>query len=78
MVRPSAFLIRGGGGYGDPLERAVEEVADDVRQGYVSIKAAAELYGVVVDPDTLVVDRAATERRRAARVPSAIAAVRHS
>jgi N-methylhydantoinase B len=77
MVRPSAFLIRGGGGYGDPLERAVEEVADDVRQGYVSVKAA-ELYGAVVDPDTLVVDRAATERRRAARVPSAIAAVRHS
>jgi N-methylhydantoinase B len=73
-----AFLIRGGGGggYGDPLERAVEEVADDVRQGYVSIKAAAELYGVVVDPVTLVVDRAATERRRAARASAAIAAVR--
>jgi N-methylhydantoinase B len=75
-----AFLIRGGGGggYGDPLERAIEEVEDDVRQGYVSVKAAAELYGIVVDPDTLVVDRAATERLRAARASSAIAAVRHS
>jgi N-methylhydantoinase B len=75
-----AFLIRGGGGggYGDPLERAIEEVEDDVRQGYVSIKAAKELYGVVIDPETLAVDRAATERLRATRVPSAIAAVRHS
>jgi len=64
-----AFLIRGGGGggYGNPLERAIDEVADDVRQGYVSIKAAAELYGVVVDPDTLVVDRTASEALRGAR-----------
>jgi len=75
-----AFLIRGGGGggYGDPLQRAIEEVEDDVRQGYVSIKAAAELYGVVVDPHTLVADRAATERLRGTCVPSAIAAVQHS
>ncbi len=64
-----AFLIRGGGGggYGNPLERAIDEVAEDVRQGYVSIKAAAELYGVVVDPDTLVVDRTASEALRGAR-----------
>src|SRR6266571_1524886 len=71
-----AFLIRGGGGggYGNPLERTIEEVEDDVRQGYVSVKAAAEHYCVVIDPETLVVDRAATERLRARRVPSAIAA----
>jgi N-methylhydantoinase B len=64
-----AFLIRGGGGggYGDPLERTIEEVEDDVRQGYVTVKAAAELYGVVVDPKTLAADRAATERLRATR-----------
>jgi N-methylhydantoinase B len=75
-----AFLIRGGGGggYGNPLERSEQEVAEDVRQGYVSVKAAAELYGVVVDPETLAVDRAATERLRAARAPSEIAAVRQS
>jgi N-methylhydantoinase B len=67
-----AFLIRGGGGggYGNPLERSEQEVAEDVRQGYLSVKAAAELYGVVVDPETLAVDRAATERLRAARAPS--------
>jgi N-methylhydantoinase B len=64
-----AFMIRsgGGGGYGSPLERSLEEIEEDVRQGYVSVKAAAELYGVVVDPDTLMVDRGATEQLRAAR-----------
>ena len=64
-----AFRLRsgGGGGYGSPLERPVDEVAHDVRQGYVSIGAAAELYGVVVDERTLQVDRAATDRLRAAR-----------
>ena len=64
-----AFTIRsgGGGGHGDPFERPVEEVREDVRQGYVSATAAAELYGVVIDPETFVVDMVATERRRAAR-----------
>ncbi len=62
-----AFKIRsgGGGGYGSPLERPTREVANDVRQGYVSVAAAAELYGVVVDPDTFEIDAAATEKLRA-------------
>jgi N-methylhydantoinase B len=62
-----AFYLRsgGGGGYGSPLERPVEDVREDVRQGYVSIEAAAELYGVVLDPTTLAIDATATERRRA-------------
>jgi N-methylhydantoinase B len=64
-----AFKIRsgGGGGYGDPLERPVERVREDVQQGYVSVAAAAQLYGVVVDPVTFMVDEAATERLRAAK-----------
>jgi N-methylhydantoinase B len=68
-----AFRIRsgGGGGYGTPLERSVEEVQEDVKQGYVSLAAAAELYGVVIDPETLAVDRVATERLRRARLASA-------
>ena len=64
-----AFRVRsgGGGGYGSPLERPIDAVGHDVKQGYVSVEAAAELYGVVVDPATMEVDVAATERLRAAR-----------
>ena len=64
-----AFKIRsgGGGGYGDPLARPIEQVREDVRQGYVSVAAAAEHYGVVLDPQTFAVDMAATEKLRAAR-----------
>lgn len=42
--RPSA----GGGGFGDPLERDVSAVLDDVEQEYVSIERARKDYGVVV------------------------------
>ena len=68
-----AFRLRsgGGGGYGSPLLRSVELVADDVKQGYVSVAAAADLYGVVVDPDTFEVDPAATARLRAEKQRSA-------
>jgi len=38
----------GGGGFGDPLERAPERVLADVRAGYVSLEAAARDYGVVI------------------------------
>ena len=54
----------GGGGYGDPLERPVERVLDDVRNELVSIRSAREDYGVVIDEDTLEVDDEATRRRR--------------
>ncbi len=41
----------GGGGLGDPLARAPEDVARDVRDGLVSKAAALEDYGVVVPDD---------------------------
>lgn len=47
----------GGGGYGDPRERAIEAVASDVRAGLVSIEMAQKLYGVVVDPHTYEAQR---------------------
>jgi N-methylhydantoinase B len=44
-------LSAGGGGYGDPLDREAERVVADVLDGYVSVEAAAQVYGVVVAPD---------------------------
>ena len=54
----------GGGGYGPPWQRDIAAVRDDVKQGYVSAKAARDLYGVAIDPETLVVDEAETARLR--------------
>jgi N-methylhydantoinase B len=64
-----AFRLRsgGGGGYGSPLERPAGDVANDVKQGYVSPEAAAKLYGAAVDPASGALDAAATRRLRAAR-----------
>jgi N-methylhydantoinase B len=61
-----AFLIRsgGGGGYGAARERPLADIANDVRQGYVSLDAAREHYGVVIDPETFAVDEAATAKLR--------------
>ena len=59
-----ACWTTGGGGYGDPLARPVTSVARDVREGWVSGRRAADVYGVVVD-ETGVVDEAATAARRA-------------
>ena len=39
----------GGGGFGAPLERDAERVADDVKQGYVSAESARENYLVALD-----------------------------
>ncbi|NOY05912.1 MAG: hydantoinase B/oxoprolinase family protein [Chlorobi bacterium] len=54
----------GGGGYGDPTKRPADLVAQEVRNGIISIEAAREIYGVVVDERTLELDRQATEQRR--------------
>ena len=43
----------GGGGYGNPLEREVDRVVEDVREGFISAEIALSDYGVEVDPRTL-------------------------
>lgn len=65
VSRPSA----GGGGLGDPLQRDVDLVCEDVADGYVSIERAAKDYGVIVkeiDADLAhyAVDHAATLEKR--------------
>lgn len=58
------YRTPGGGGYGDPLARSPELVAEDVRLGYVSPEKAMSDYGVVVDPKTFAPDLGATAARR--------------
>jgi N-methylhydantoinase B len=57
----------GSGGYGDPFERDPAAVLDDVRQEKISQAHAETAYGVVIDAAAMVVDDAATARRRALR-----------
>jgi N-methylhydantoinase B len=54
----------GGGGFGNPIERSVAQVHDDVLDGYVSLSAAEREYGVVFSQETKDVDLTATEQRR--------------
>jgi N-methylhydantoinase B len=54
----------GGGGWGSPLERSVDELAEDLVRGYVSAEAATSVYGLVLDAAGRP-DPEATERRRA-------------
>ncbi|WP_028245880.1 hydantoinase B/oxoprolinase family protein [Pseudoclavibacter soli] len=61
-----------GGGYGDPLERDPADVIADLELDRISPHVATEIYRVVWDEQTLVVDQEATEklraRERAARI----------
>jgi N-methylhydantoinase B len=43
-----ALTVPGGGGFGDPRERAREAVLEDVRNGLVSAQAARDLYGIPI------------------------------
>lgn len=54
----------GGGGYGDPFERAPELVAEDVRLGRYNSDEARSLFGVVLGAD-FIPDLSATEALRA-------------
>jgi N-methylhydantoinase B len=54
----------GGGGVGPPFEREPERVREDVRDGFVTIESAKEIYGVVIDAQTRELDLKATERLR--------------
>jgi len=69
-MAPGEVLINcsgGGGGWGSPFKRAPELVLDDVRNGYVSLASAREDYGVVINPETLTIDSAATAALRSCK-----------
>jgi N-methylhydantoinase B len=58
------YLTAGGGGWGPPSERDPERVLEDVHEGYVSVDAAREEYGVAMTDDLAAVDGAATAALR--------------
>ncbi len=69
---PGEYVVShsaGGGGYGDPMERAPERVLDDVLEHWVTPERARSAYGVIVEAtaDGFVLDAAATARLRGAR-----------
>ncbi len=68
VIKPGERVMNmnpGGGGYGDPFERPVEKVVEDVRNGLVSVMGARQDYGVAIsETPSLTADLAATRRLR--------------
>ena len=66
MAAGDVFIVEtpGGGGYGDPLERNLEWVQEDLRSGRVYRETAERDYGAVFLGDSTVLDIPATEARR--------------
>jgi N-methylhydantoinase B len=60
------IMTSGGGGYGDALERDPARVAEDVRLGYVTAKAARDIYGVILDESGAVLERETDAHRASA------------
>lgn len=55
------MIASGGGGFGDPHLRPADLVHEEVIDEIISIQAAKDQYGVVLDPETLVIDKAKTK-----------------
>ena len=58
---------QGGAGVGDPMDRDPQAVLEDVRDELVSLEAARDDYGVIIDPSTVQIDVAGTKALRAVR-----------
>ena len=58
MMHNDEFLHvhAGGGGFGNPLERNVDNVLEDVRDEYFTVAYAKDVYGVVIHEDALDLD----------------------
>ena len=66
LTKDDVLYIRAasGGGYGDPLEREPRMVAENIRNGLVSKETAEQIYGVVIDKNTLTPDPGRTQELR--------------
>jgi N-methylhydantoinase B len=61
-----AVIWTAAGGFGDPMERDPALVAEDWSNGAVTLAAARDIYGVVIDETARTADLAATASLRAA------------
>ena len=59
-----SFQTPGGGGYGRPEDRDPYLVLGDVINGKITLNRALDLYGVVIDQENQMVDKAKTINRR--------------
>jgi len=59
-----AFYSAGGGGFGNPFEREIAAVEQDVLDEYVTPDKAKQDYGVVIDSETLKADESASNALR--------------
>jgi N-methylhydantoinase B len=50
------ILSGGGGGYGDPFERSIERIGDDLIDGKITPETAERDYGAIADRQSLAVD----------------------
>ncbi|MDD9311796.1 hydantoinase B/oxoprolinase family protein [Cytobacillus firmus] len=53
-----------GGGYGDPFKRPADQVAQDVKNGYITAAQANANYGVIVNEKTYEVEGLTKDRQR--------------
>ena len=53
ITKGESVLLKtpGGGGYGNPLNRKIEEVVKDLEEDYISFETAEETYGLIFDSD---------------------------
>jgi 5-oxoprolinase (ATP-hydrolysing)/N-methylhydantoinase A len=57
-------VLAGGAGFGDPLERPLDKIANDLANGYVTARATAHEYGVIASGDGRIDEAATLESRR--------------
>jgi len=62
LIKGAKFRVAsgGGGGYGVPHERPIEQVQEDLYDGYISREAAEQIYRVQLKERTLGIDPTAT------------------
>lgn len=65
LMGEDALYVRwnGGGGYGDPMRRPIEQVVADIASGHTSEKMAEQIYGVILTSEGSLDDDATRVRR---------------